>query len=66
MSLLNDILRNAVAAKASDVHINVGLPPMFRVHTIMKASDFPIVSTTSKTTRHSARSRPSTRAARSR
>ena len=25
MSLLNDILRNAVAAKASDVHINVGL-----------------------------------------
>ncbi len=44
MSLLNDILRNAVAAKASDVHINVGLPPMFRVHTIMKASDFPIVT----------------------
>src|SRR5256885_1229459 len=44
MSLLNDILRNAVAAKASDVHINVGLPPMFRIHTIMKASDFPIVT----------------------
>src|SRR5215471_3532709 len=44
MSLLNDILRNGVAAKASDVHINVGLPPMFRVHTIMKASDFPIVT----------------------
>src|SRR5258706_2442117 len=44
MSLLNDILRNAVAAKASDVHINVGLPPMFRVHTIMKASDFPIIT----------------------
>ena len=44
MSLLNDILRNGVAAKASDVHINVGLPPMFRIHTIMKASDFPIVT----------------------
>src|ERR1041384_7837416 len=44
MSLLNDILRNAVAAKASDVHINVGLPPMFRVHTVMKSSDFPIVT----------------------
>ena len=25
-SLLNDILRNAVNVKASDVHINVGLP----------------------------------------
>src|SRR5205085_10493739 len=25
-------------------HINVGLPPMFRVHTIMKASDFPIIT----------------------
>ena len=44
MSLLHDILRNAVAAKASDVHINVGLPPMFRIHTILKASDFPIVT----------------------
>jgi twitching motility protein PilT len=44
MSLLNDILRNAVAAKASDVHINVGLPPMFRIHTTIKASDFPIVT----------------------
>src|SRR5882757_5097622 len=44
MSILNDILRNAVAAKASDIHINVGLPPMFRIHTVIKASDFPIVT----------------------
>jgi twitching motility protein PilT len=44
MSLLHDILRNAVAAKASDVHINVGLPPMFRIHTVLKPSDFPIVT----------------------
>ncbi len=44
MSILNDILRNAVAAKASDVHINVGLPPLFRVHTVVTPSDFPIVT----------------------
>jgi twitching motility protein PilT len=44
MSLLQDILRQAISAKASDVHINVGLPPMFRIHTVLKASDFPIVT----------------------
>src|SRR6478752_8179772 len=44
MSLLNDILRNAVQAKASDVHINVGSPPLFRIHTVMTNSDFPIVT----------------------
>src|ERR1700709_573195 len=44
MSILNDILRNAVTAKASDVHINVGSPPLFRIHTIVQHSDFPIVT----------------------
>src|SRR3954468_6687059 len=44
MSLLNDILRNAVTAKASDIHINVGLPPLFRIHTVVTRSDFPIVT----------------------
>src|SRR5919107_1778014 len=44
MSLLNDILRNAVTAKASDIHINVGLPPLFRIHTVVTHSDFPIVT----------------------
>src|SRR5439155_22243613 len=44
MSLINDILRNAVTAKASDVHINVGLPPLFRIHTVVTPSDFPIVT----------------------
>src|SRR3954452_27465 len=44
MSILNDILRNAVAAKASDLHINVGLPPLFRIHTVVTPSDFPIVT----------------------
>jgi twitching motility protein PilT len=44
MSILNDILRNAVAAKASDIHFNVGLPPLFRIHTVVTRSDFPIVT----------------------
>src|SRR3954465_7070389 len=44
MSMLNDILRNAVAAKASDIHINVGMPPLFRIHTVVTPSDFPIVT----------------------
>src|SRR5215208_4147040 len=44
MSILNDILRNAVTAKASDIHINVGLPPLFRIHTVVTKSDFPIVT----------------------
>src|SRR6476619_7451905 len=44
MSLLNDILRNAVAAKASDVHVMVGAPPLFRIHTVVSPSDFPMVT----------------------
>jgi twitching motility protein PilT len=44
MSLLQDILRNAVNAKASDIHINVGAPPLFRVHTVVTPSDFPMVT----------------------
>src|SRR5215207_371572 len=44
MSILNDILRNACSAKASDIHINVGLPPLFRIHTVVTRSDFPIVT----------------------
>ena len=44
MSLINDILRNGVQAKASDIHIMVGAPPLFRIHTVVTASDFPIVT----------------------
>src|SRR5438067_9646469 len=44
MSLIDDILRNGAAAKASDVHINVGSPPLFRIHTVVTPSDFPIVT----------------------
>ncbi len=42
--MLNDILRHAVQAKASDVHINVGMAPLMRVHTIVGPTDFPIVT----------------------
>ncbi len=42
--MINDILRAGVNVKASDVHINVGLPPMFRIHTAMQPADFPIVT----------------------
>jgi len=44
MTAINDILRNAVQAKASDIHLNVGSPPLFRIHTVVQASDFPIVT----------------------
>ena len=44
MSLINDILRNAVQAKASDIHLMVGAPPLFRIHTVVSHSDFPIVT----------------------
>jgi twitching motility protein PilT len=44
MSLLNDILRRAVEAKASDVHINVGLPPLIRVNTVVQHTDYPVVT----------------------
>jgi twitching motility protein PilT len=41
---LDDILRAGLAAGASDVHINAGSPPLFRVHTIMQTSKLPAVS----------------------
>ena len=44
MPLIDEILRAAVAAKASDVHICAGQPPLFRIHTVVQHSDFPIVS----------------------
>jgi len=44
MSLINDILRNAVEAKASDIHLMVGAPPLYRIHTVVQPSDFPMVT----------------------
>src|SRR3954453_3465973 len=43
-TILNDMLRNAVQAKASDIHINVGAPPLFRIHTVVTPTDFPVVT----------------------
>src|SRR3954471_11259166 len=43
-TILNDMLRNAVQAKASDIHINVGAPPLFRIHTVVQPTDFPVVT----------------------
>ncbi len=44
MSLLNDILRTGIESKASDIHFTVGAPPLFRVHTVVTPSDFPIAT----------------------
>jgi twitching motility protein PilT len=42
--MLDEILKAAVAAKASDIHINAGQPPLFRVTTVIQKSDFPIMT----------------------
>lgn len=42
--MLDDILQSAVASGASDIHINAGLPPMFRITTVMQRADFPIMT----------------------
>ena len=44
MSQLNDLLIAAIEAKASDIHINVGSPPLFRIHTVVTQTDYPIVT----------------------
>jgi twitching motility protein PilT len=38
------ILAEAVARKASDVHINVGIPPILRINTELMITDFPVVT----------------------
>src|ERR1051325_4363671 len=42
MHSIDDILRAAVEAKASDIHIHVNAPPLFRIHTVVTPSDFPV------------------------
>jgi twitching motility protein PilT len=44
--MLDAILRSAIQHKASDIHINVGLPPMFRINTIVTQSSFPAIDAT--------------------
>jgi twitching motility protein PilT len=44
MELLDNILRAACSTKASDIHLNVGLPPMSRVNTVVEPiPNFPIL-----------------------
>ncbi len=44
MAMLDEILKTAVAQGASDIHINNGLPPMFRVTTVVERSEFPVMT----------------------
>jgi twitching motility protein PilT len=38
---IDEILKASINANASDVHIIVGMPPLFRIHTVMTPTDFP-------------------------
>jgi twitching motility protein PilT len=42
--MLDEILKTAVAAGASDIHINCGMPPLFRVTTVVERSQFPVMT----------------------
>ena len=44
MGRVKTILTEAIKKKASDVHINVGMPPVFRKNTELVDMDFPAVS----------------------
>jgi len=44
MADIKTILAEAIEKKASDVHINVGMPPIFRKNTELGEMDFPVVS----------------------
>ncbi len=39
MSLLVDILRKSFESDASDIHIVPGMPPLFRIHTVLEPVD---------------------------
>src|SRR3972149_9323352 len=41
---IKKILEKAIEADASDVHINVGMPPVLRKNTELLDMDFPVVS----------------------
>jgi len=43
---IKDILAEAIKNQASDVHINVGMPPIFRKNTELIEMDFPAVTNT--------------------
>jgi len=41
---IDEVLKASINARASDVHIIVGMPPLFRIHTVMTPTDFPTVT----------------------
>lgn len=41
---LDDILRRAAEADASDIHIVAGHPPVARIHTVMTPMDMPVIT----------------------
>lgn len=43
--IINQLLREAVQSKASDLHIMVGLPPAFRINGKIERSNHPVVTT---------------------
>ena len=47
--MIDEILRNAVTASASDVHIHAGSPPLLRIHTVIR----PAISPPSRPSRRS-------------
>ena len=44
MVAIDEILKASLNANASDVHIVPGLPPLFRIHTVITPTDFPVVT----------------------
>ncbi|MEM1012731.1 MAG: type IV pilus twitching motility protein PilT [Planctomycetota bacterium] len=42
--MLDEILTTAVAQGASDIHFNAGLPPMFRVTTVVERSQYDVLT----------------------
>ena len=44
MVSIDDILKASFNALASDVHLVVGLTPLFRIHTVVTPTDFPVVT----------------------
>ncbi len=41
---IDEILKAALNASASDVHIVAGLAPLYRIHTVITPTDFPVVT----------------------
>ena len=44
MLLIDELLGKAVSKGASDVHINIGMPPVIRVNTELVVMDMPVIS----------------------